>query len=127
MQLFKRYPVRSTLAVVLAMTGVLAAGIWSAISGAWSIWPWALAWLASLNVTTFGTYGYDKWQAKQGGWRIPEITLWALASIGGFAGAWLGMKLFRHKTIKGSFRIMFWLLAAVQVVAMAALIKLSWF
>ena len=127
MSKLKRHPVKMTLGIALAIAGLVAVGLWSAVSGAWSAWPWLLSWLASLNLTTFGTYGLDKWQAKREGWRIPEITLLALAFTGGFGGAWLGMKLFRHKTIKGSFQIAFWLLAAVQAAIILLLIRMIWF
>jgi uncharacterized membrane protein YsdA (DUF1294 family) len=63
--------------------------------------------LGFITLVTFAAYGWDKRQAKWGGWRVPERTLHALAFIGGSLGAWLGSKIFRHKTIKGSFKQMF--------------------
>jgi len=41
--------------------------------------------------------------------------LHTLAAVGGSPGALLGMSLFRHKTIKGKFRILFWCIVALQV------------
>jgi len=60
-------------------------------------------WLAIASAVTFGVYGYDKAQARSGGWRVPEKTLHGLALVGGFPGGWAGRALFRHKTRKGFF------------------------
>lgn len=58
----------------------------------------------AINVLTFAVYGVDKWKARQGRWRVPEATLIGLAALGGSAGAWVAMRLFRHKTKKNKFR-----------------------
>lgn len=54
--------------------------------------------LCTVNVIAFLLYGADKRRAKRGRWRISEAALLGIAIIGGSAGAWLGMKTFRHKT-----------------------------
>ena len=54
--------------------------------------------LIGINILTFLVYGIDKWQAKQGRWRISEATLLMLAVIGGSVGAWFGMQVWHHKT-----------------------------
>lgn len=62
--------------------------------------PWqavALGYLG-LSVAAFLLYGWDKHRARRGGRRVPEARLHALAVLGGFVGAWLGMRAFRHKT-----------------------------
>ena len=51
-----------------------------------------------LNFVTMLDYGIDKFKAKKGKWRIPESTLLLLAVFGGSIGAWLGMRVWRHKT-----------------------------
>ena len=58
---------------------------------------------SALNVVAFFVYGWDKRQAKAGNQRVPEKNLWLLILAGGFAGAWSGMQVFRHKTSKPSF------------------------
>jgi uncharacterized membrane protein YsdA (DUF1294 family) len=69
------------------------------------------------NVTTFAFYGLDKLFAqKRLRTRIPELTLQILALAGGTVGALAGMKMFRHKTVKGSFRQIFFLIMAFQIV-----------
>jgi uncharacterized membrane protein YsdA (DUF1294 family) len=63
-----------------------------------------LIWMTALSAIAFVAYGWDKLQAKRGGWRISEKTLHGLALAGGFVGAWLGMRIFHHKTRKPQFR-----------------------
>lgn len=63
-----------------------------------------LAYLLAINVATFLVYGIDKLKAKRAKWRIPEATLLLLAAVGGSIGAWLGMKVWHHKTLHMKFR-----------------------
>ena len=60
--------------------------------------------LICINVVAFLVYGIDKWQDKQGGWRISEATLLLLAVIGGSIGALLGMQVWHHKTKHKKFK-----------------------
>ena len=64
----------------------------------------ALIYLVIINVVTFLMYGIDKWKAKKSKWRIPEATLLMMAVVGGSIGAWLGMKVWHHKTLHKKFR-----------------------
>jgi len=80
------------------------------------------AWLFSINVVAFGYYGYDKGQARRTSRRVPEVVLHGLSVAGGSLGAYAGMQLFRHKTIKGSFRIFFWFVVVMQVALIAAIV-----
>ena len=41
-----------------------------------------LYYLIVINIVTFLVYGIDKWKAKQGSWRISEVSLLILAVIG---------------------------------------------
>lgn len=50
------------------------------------------------NVIAFFMYGNDKQRAKNHAWRIPERNLLAIAVLGGALGAFLGMRIFHHKT-----------------------------
>jgi uncharacterized membrane protein YsdA (DUF1294 family) len=63
-----------------------------------------LQYLAVINVATFLTYGLDKWKAKRSKWRIREAALLMLAVLGGSIGAWLGMKVWHHKTQHKKFK-----------------------
>lgn len=68
------------------------------------IYEVGLIWyLCAVNVIAFLLYGLDKQKAKRRKWRIPESVLLTAAVIGGSAGAFLGMRLFRHKTRKAKF------------------------
>ena len=60
--------------------------------------------LIAINVVTFFMYGIDKWKAKRSKWRISEATLLGLAVIGGSIGAWLGMRVWHHKTMHKKFK-----------------------
>jgi uncharacterized membrane protein YsdA (DUF1294 family) len=71
--------------------------------------------LISLNVVTLALYGYDKRQAILRGPRIPELALHVAALLGGSPGALLGQELFRHKTRKRSFRIVFVAIVLLQI------------
>ena len=57
-----------------------------------------------INIITFFVYGLDKLKAVNHWWRIPEWVLLGLAVAGGSVGAYLGMQVFRHKTLKPLFR-----------------------
>lgn len=63
-----------------------------------------LIYLIAINVVAFFLYGIDKWKAKRSKWRISEATLLGLAVIGGSIGAWLGMKVWHHKTMHKKFK-----------------------
>ena len=61
--------------------------------------------LLAFNLITFVIYGIDKLKAKKSKWRISEATLLLLALFGGSVGAWLGLKVWRHKTQHKKFYI----------------------
>lgn len=74
-----------------------------------------LYYLIAINVVTFFVYGIDKLKAKKSKWRIPEATLLMLAVIGGSIGAWLGMKVWHHKTLHKKFKYGLPLILMAQV------------
>jgi uncharacterized membrane protein YsdA (DUF1294 family) len=63
-----------------------------------------LAWLLASGIISFLVYGYDKFKAVRGGYRVPENQLHLLALSGGFLGCALGMAVFRHKIRKTIFK-----------------------
>ena len=73
-----------------------------------------LAYLAAVNLTTFGLYGYDKTIAGWNTLRVPEKTLHLFEFIGGTPFAFLAQRVFRHKTVKLRYRVVFWTLAVIQ-------------
>ena len=60
--------------------------------------------LLTINALAFIVYGIDKLKARKGRWRISEATLLLLAIVGGSVGAWLGMKVWHHKTMHLKFK-----------------------
>ncbi len=78
--------------------------------------------LVAINVVTFVMYGIDKWKAKHNKWRIPEATLLGLAVVGGSVGAWLGMKVWHHKTMHKKFKygIPFILMSQIVIVLLTS-------
>jgi uncharacterized membrane protein YsdA (DUF1294 family) len=94
----------------VAVAALAALGWAVAIGGRWYV-GWLLAW----SVATFVLYGLDKRAARQGGLRVPEVVLHGLALVGGAAGGWAGMFLFRHKTHHPSFVAVLALASALQV------------
>src|SRR5262245_51611517 len=119
-------PPQFRLVGALTLTLALGAGLWLLL-GRSPNWQCALAcWLVALNAVTFLYYGYDKWQSRRGRPRVPEFVLHARAIGGGSLGAYLGMQVFRHKTIKGRFRIAFWLIVLLQVTLLGWVVKMTW-
>jgi uncharacterized membrane protein YsdA (DUF1294 family) len=115
------------LALLLTLSGAAAAFFllqWHLQPLSW--YRAAFLYLVSVNLVTAGYYGFDKSRAQGQGRRVPEVVLHGLAVAGGTPGAWLGMRLFRHKTIKGEFRLVFWFIAILQVGLIAALLYRLW-
>ncbi len=69
------------------------------------------------SVLAFVLYGVDKRRAGTGARRIPESTLHTVAFLGGWPGAFVAQRFFRHKTVKISYQIVFWLIVAVHQLA----------
>ena len=77
-----------------------------------------LIYLVAINVVTFFMYGIDKWKAKRSKWRISEATLLGMAAIGGSIGAWLGMRVWHHKTMHKKFQLGIPLIIVAQIALM---------
>lgn len=71
--------------------------------------------LITLTVISFLFYGYDKYQAIHNNERIPEAVLHLLTLAGGTLGAFAGQHIFRHKTKKLRFRLIFIIIVLVQI------------
>ena len=78
-------------------------------------WHWLVSYLIGVNLVMWLLYGYDKLCARRDLFRVPEKVLHLFAFVGGTIGALLAMKMFRHKTVKKSFRFAFWSLVVLQV------------
>jgi len=65
----------------------------------------ALICMLVMSIVGFSAMGIDKSKARRNAWRIPEKTLLMIAFLGGGAGVWLGMEVFRHKTKHLQFKL----------------------
>ena len=108
----------TTRPLIIALTLILAVG-----AGLWFLGLGVLyAYLIAINLATMLFYGHDKRRAIRQRSRIPEIVLHLLALAGGTVGAFAGQTIFRHKTIKTRFRIVFVLTVILQAVLLGAYI-----
>lgn len=78
------------------------------------------------SAVVFVLYGIDKRRAVKDKPRISERTLHLFALAGGWPGAYLGSRIFRHKTIKASFRAVFWLTVAIHLAVIGYGIWSGW-
>ena len=74
------------------------------------------------SVVGFAMYRADKIAAERGTWRTPEATLHAIALLGGWPGALVARRVFRHKTTKQPFRTIFWGTVIANCVALTWLL-----
>lgn len=89
------------------------------VYGVVTSWTSGVSWLpaaiyALMSVIAFGLYGYDKKQARRGGQRTPEKLLHGIELLGGWPGALLAQQVFRHKTRKFSYQLVFWLIVLLH-------------
>lgn len=89
-----------------------------------SIQKAAFIYLVVINIAAYAAFSWDKYKARWGGWRIPEKTLLMLALIGGSAGAWIGMKRFRHKIRKARFKVGILVILTVQCAGIVSVLKM---
>ena len=82
--------------------------------------------LLGINAVTFIVYGIDKYKAKKAKWRISEATLLLLAVLGGSIGAWIGMKVWHHKTMHKKFKYGIPAILLIQIALMAYLHMNLW-
>lgn len=79
--------------------------------------------LICVNITTFIAYGVDKRAAMKKRWRVPEKDLHLLEFLGGWIGAWLAQKFFKHKTAKKSFQNIYKLMIVLEFAAIGIILK----
>ena len=77
--------------------------------------------LLGINAVTFIVYGIDKYKAKKAKWRISEATLLLLAVLGGSIGAWMGIKVWHHKTMHKKFKYGIPAILLIQIALMTYL------
>src|SRR5690606_4193100 len=67
-----------------------------------------------VSLFSFGQYWLDKQSAQKGRWRTPENSLHIAELVGGWPGALVAQQVFRHKTRKASFQLVFWAIVALH-------------
>ena len=77
--------------------------------------------LLTINAVGFVIMLTDKRCAQKKLWRIPEATLLLLAVLGGSIGAWMGMKVWHHKTMHKKFKYGIPAILLIQIALMAYL------
>ena len=82
--------------------------------------------LLGINAVTLIVYGIDKYKAKKAKWRISEATLLLLAVLGGSIGAWMGMKVWHHKTMHKKFKYGIPAILLIQIALMTYLHMNIW-
>ena len=83
-----------------------------------------IAYIVSINLSTFLFYGYDKMIASSSILRVPEWILHGLSICGGSPAGLIAQKVFRHKTIKGSFQLAYWAIVIIQIIFLVLFILL---
>ena len=80
-------------------------------------------WMVIVSLTTIRLYWLDKRAAEGHRWRVPEATLHLCELLGGWPAAFVAQRLFRHKTVKLSYQLTFWLIVVVhQIIALDVLL-----
>ena len=104
-QLLQPARVLPTLPVIIVGAFFLALLFWMYLLSlpVWVPVPYVL-----VSLITFSVYGLDKAHAVNGGQRVPESTLHLLEFLGGWPGALIAQSYYRHKTIKASFQVGYW-------------------
>lgn len=85
-------------------------------------WQNVVAWIGLMSLLAVMACRYDKFRAREGGWRVSEMRLHLLELLGGWPGALLAQRYFRHKTVKLGYQIPFWFIVlAYEFVAFDSL------
>ena len=67
------------------------------------------------SMLTAAAYAFDKSRAERGGWRVAENRLHLLEALGGWPGALVAQRLFRHKNRKVRFQFIFWIIVLTHL------------
>ena len=99
----------------LAVVGFIGIAFVVALIRPIPFWVWIL--YVGMSFATFVAYALDKRAAETAGWRLSEGSLLAMGLACGWPGAVIAQQVMRHKTLKMSFQIVFWVTVVVNVVA----------
>ena len=82
--------------------------------------------LMCMNILAFCLMGWDKRQAKRQARRQSEQALLLVAAMGGSLGTYLGIRFWRHKTQKESFRRPFFMIVLLQAAILVGVAYWYW-
>ena len=85
-------------------------------------WQFPALAILLISFITFCMYGIDKWKAKRGSWRISEKALLLSAFCFGGIGAFLGMRIYRHKTKHWYFAVFVPIFLILQIAVIIAVV-----
>ena len=85
-------------------------------------WQFPALAILLISFITFCMYGIDKWKAKLGSWRISEKALLLSACCFGGIGAFLGMRIYRHKTKHWYFAVFVPIFLILQIAVIIAVV-----
>ncbi len=85
---------------------------------------WVALIYVGASIVCFAAYALDKSAARTGGWRVRETSLLAIGLVGGLPGGILAQQTLRHKTVKMSFQIAFWVTVVLNIVGFLAIANL---
>ena len=74
-----------------------------------------IAYYILMSALAFVMYWLDKRRAARRGWRVSERTLHTIELLGGWPGAWIAQRVFRHKWQKTQYLVVFWMIVAAHV------------
>lgn len=84
--------------------------------------PRVVIWIyLGASLIAFVFYGLDKLAARWGWQRVAENTLHLVDTLGGWPGALFAQQLFRHKSVKRAFRVVYWLTVLANLALLAFL------
>lgn len=114
----RRKDVGSPVRAFLKLLPLLVLPFWANLKLPIAMWMVPAAMLP-MSVAAWVMYRDDKNRAATGRWRVTETELHGLELFGGWPGAFLAQRKYRHKTRKLSYQAMFW--AIVFLYQLAAL------
>lgn len=85
---------------------------------------WILGEMLVFSAIAFVAFGLDKRAAVRGTSRTPEKTLLLMSLLGGWPGALIARRVFRHKTRKQPFTALLYTTIAFHLIAAAAVLWL---
>ena len=99
---------------LLILAGLCVLPLWGSLSLFSQGELWMVLVYPLVSLFSFCQYWLDKQSAQKGRWRTPENSLHVAELIGGWPGALIAQQVFRHKTRKVSFQLVFWAIVALH-------------